>query len=192
MGIGNPGERYRRTRHNVGFRVIDLLAERASVPLEDLCGIDAEGGLGRLAGRPVLLAKPTSFVNRCGPVLAALCLREATPLSEVLVVVDDFQLPLGRLRLRSSGGAGGHNGLTSILESLGSVAFPRLRLGIGDPGSEPAERYVLEPFAPSEEPAVARAVEVAARAVESWLSAGIERAMGEVNRRELDGAEGAA
>jgi len=146
--------------------------------------------VGRVAGRPVLLVKPTSFVNLCGPVLAALCLREATPLADALVVVDDFHLPLGRLRLRSSGGAGGHNGMASILESLASAALPRLRIGIGDPGPMPAERYVLEPFAAGEEPLVERAVEAAAGAVEAWLSAGIGRAMGEVNRGDLDGAEG--
>ena len=176
----------------MGFRVVDRLAERAGLRLGPLGGLEAEGGAGRLAGRPVLLAKPTTFVNLCGPVLAALLRREEAALGDALVVVDDFHLPLGLLRLRGGGGAGGHNGLSSLVESLGTEAFPRLRLGIGSPGGAPAERYVLEPFPAGEEAAVGAAVERAADAAVAWLRDGLERAMGEVNRRELDGGEGAA
>ena len=192
FGIGNPGPRYDGTRHNLGYRVVDELAAAARGAFAPLPGPPAAGALVRLEGTAVLLVKPLTYVNRCGPVLAALREREGVPLERCLVVVDDFHLPPGRVRLRLQGSDGGHNGLLSLIQSLGTEAFPRLRLGIGAPGPEPAERYVLQPFAPGEQGAADAAVVRAAEAVRLWLRLGGERAMGEVNRRDLDPSAGPA
>jgi PTH1 family peptidyl-tRNA hydrolase len=187
FGIGNPGPEYDGTRHNVGFRVVDALLARARARAGPLFGLEAEGAEARLSGRPALLVKPLTYVNRCGPVLAALRARAEVPLERLLVVVDDFHLPLGRLRLKASGSDGGHNGLASIAESLGTEAFPRLRIGVGARGATPAEAFVLSRFPPSELPLVERAVARAAEAVEAWIRVGLDRAANEVNRRDLDG-----
>ncbi|MGH7163610.1 MAG: aminoacyl-tRNA hydrolase [Planctomycetota bacterium] len=189
FGIGNPGPEYERTRHNVGFRVVDRLATAARARWGSIAGLHAEGTRARVEGREALLVKPLAYVNRCGPVLAALRAREGLALPDLLAVVDDFALPLGRLRLRASGSAGGHNGLASLIDALQSEEFPRLRVGIGDPGGAPAERYVLEPFRPEEVAEVERAVLRAAEAVGAWLRLGLERAMAGVNRRDLDPGE---
>jgi PTH1 family peptidyl-tRNA hydrolase len=185
FGIGNPGPRYAATRHNLGFLVVDALAARAKRPLGGLRGVEAEGAEARVAGEPVLLVKPSTYVNLCGPVLQALLGAEGLAPRDALVVVDDFWLPPGRLRLRAGGSDGGHNGLKSLAEALGTEDFPRLRVGIGrPPAGVPAERYVLEPFAPGERAVLADAVQRAAEAVELWVRLGLDRAMGEVNRAE--------
>lgn len=189
FGIGNPGPEYDGTRHNVGFRVVDALLARARARAGRLPDLDAEGAETRLAGRPALLVKPLTYVNRCGPVLAAIRAREAVPLERLLVVVDDFHLPLGRLRLRRGGSDGGHNGLASIVASLGTEGFPRLRVGVGARGAAPAEAFVLSRFPPAERGAVERAVERAADAVEAWIRLGLDRAANDANRRDLDGPE---
>jgi PTH1 family peptidyl-tRNA hydrolase len=185
FGIGNPGPEYFGTRHNLGFRVVDGLAAEAHGEFDPLPGPPGAGARVRLEAHPVLLVKPLTFVNRCGSVLAALREREAVPLDHCLVVVDDFHLPLGAVRLRLGGSDGGHNGLRSLIESLGGEAFPRLRLGIGEPRG-PAERYVLEPFPPAERKAADEAVARGGEGVRLWLRLGGEGAMGEVNRRDLD------
>jgi len=186
FGIGNPGPEYDATRHNLGFRVVGALAAAARGTFGPLPGLPAAGARVRLEGMPALLVKPLTYVNRCGPVLAALVEREGLALAQCLVVVDDFHLPLGRVRLREGGSDGGHNGLRSLIESLGTEAFPRLRLGVGEPPGVPAERYVLEPFAPGEREAAENAVAKGAEGVGLWLRLGAERAMGELNRRDLD------
>jgi PTH1 family peptidyl-tRNA hydrolase len=146
----------------------------------------------RIEGAPALLVKPLTYVNRCGPVLAALREREGLELRRCLVVVDDFHLPLGRVRLREGGSDGGHNGLRSLIESLGTDAFPRLRLGVGEPLGAPSEQHALEPFLPAEREAAEGAVARGAEGVRLWLRLGPERAMGEVNRRDLDPPAGPA
>jgi PTH1 family peptidyl-tRNA hydrolase len=191
FGIGNPGPEYDGTRHNLGFRVVDALAG-AQGAFEPMAGLAAAGARVRLEGAPALLVKPLTYVNRCGPVLAALREREGVELRRCLVVVDDLHLPLGRVRLREGGSDGGHNGLRSLIESLATDAFPRLRLGIGEPRGIPSERYVLEPFPPAEREAADGAVARGAEGVRLWLRLGPERAMGEVNRRDLDPPAGPA
>jgi len=185
FGVGNPGPEYADTRHNLGFRVVDRLARDAWRPLGRLRGLPAEGIGIRVDGAPVLLVKPLTWVNRCGPVLRHILDLEEIPPGRALVVVDDIHLPLGGIRLRPGGSDGGHNGLRSVQQCLGSEAFPRLRIGIG-PARPPLERFVLEPFPEAERPVVAAAVERAARAVATWVRLGTERAMAEVNRRDLD------
>lgn len=168
IGLGNPGQQYDGTRHNVGFAVVDLLAARLSARLKrHACGAE-------LATRPVDdlavgLIKPMTFMNRSGQPMAQLLSELAVALEDALVVVDDFHLDLGRLRLRVAGGHGGHNGLRSIIERLGD-AFPRLRLGIG-PAAEGAdiEDFVLAPFRPGDRKTVDAMIWKAADAAEEWL-----------------------
>jgi PTH1 family peptidyl-tRNA hydrolase len=184
VGLGNPGQKYAGTRHNVGFRVIDELARRWSIDLPQE-KFHAWFGRGTLAGEQVVLLKPTTFMNRSGPaVLAAGRFYRLEP-TDLLVISDDLALPLGRLRLRARGGAGGHNGLQDIIDRLGSDAFARMRLGIDPPIGDPAD-YVLSRFSESEESIVAATCCRAADAVECWVERGTEFAMNRYNA-EQDG-----
>jgi peptidyl-tRNA hydrolase, PTH1 family len=188
-GLGNPGERHRFTRHNVGFRVIDLLADR--------WGLAGQGrvrdGAARLEvqledpDERVLMVKPMKYMNLSGgPVRAALRQTGADPAEDLLVVTDDVDLPLGRLRLRREGSAGGHNGLRDIIASLGSSEFNRLRVGIGRPGSSRVTvNHVLATFKPAERELAAESIAAAADAVELWLRDGVEAAMNEYNGLDL-------
>ena len=171
-GLGNPGREYEGTRHNVGFRVVDLLAERAGAVWR-VRGDRAEA----LAGE-VLLLKPLTYMNLSGPaVQSALGYRDAVA-SDCLVVCDDMALPLGAIRLRASGSSGGHHGLDSLIAALGTDAFPRLRVGIGSPPEGmPGADFVLGRFRPGEVPSIAGAAEAA----EAWVRLGLQRAMAEHN-----------
>lgn len=188
-GLGNPGERYRLTRHNVGFRVVDLLADR--------WGLTGEGrvrdGAAQLEVRleepteKVLLVKPLRYMNLSGgPLRAAIRQSNVDPAEDLLVVTDDVDLPLGRLRLRREGSAGGHNGLRSIIASLGGTDFPRLRVGIGRSGTSRATvDHVLATFRTDEQDLATEAIATAADAVERWLAEGIEAAMNDFNGLDL-------
>jgi len=183
VGLGNPGPRYRQTRHNAGFRVLDAVAARAGAgaPVSRFAGRYSEGVL---AGQRVGLLAPETFMNRSGEALAlALAtLPIADPAADLLVVLDDADLPLGRLRLRARGSSGGHNGLADVLERLGTKAVPRLRFGIGRP-VEPRDTvdFVLEPFAPAEETLLAEALPRAADAVACFVAEGSAVAMNRFN-----------
>ncbi|HEX6813678.1 MAG TPA: aminoacyl-tRNA hydrolase [Planctomycetota bacterium] len=202
-GIGNPGTEYEATRHNVGFMVLDLLASRLGIEFTRLERRADDGSRlfsgkvkarvceGRRKGRSFLLVKPQSYVNLSGEVVAPL-LAGAAP-STLFVIVDDLNLPLGRMRIRPSGSAGGHNGLKSIQQMLGTDAFPRLRLGIGQPVPQPDEGepshgrpsggvngseglrsadwrdYVLAPFLPEEREVLGRVLGRAADCAQAWL-----------------------
>lgn len=183
VGLGNPGPRYARTRHNAGFRVLDALAERAGAgpPERRFAGRFVECSL---AGARLGLLAPETFMNRSGEAvaqaLAALPL--ADPAADLLVVFDDADLPFGRLRLRARGSSGGHNGLADVLARLGSDAVPRLRFGIGRPGTpRDTVDWVLEPFAPEEETLLAKALPRAADAVACFVAEGIAAAMNRFN-----------
>lgn len=187
LGLGNPGPRYAGTRHNLGFRVVDVLAERLGAAVDRL---ECSALVGAAAGA-VLLAKPLTFMNRSGH--AARCLAEchgAGP-AGMLVVYDEAVLPLGRLRLRAAGGPGGHRGMESVIAALRTEEVPRLRLGIAPEGGGPAGEglavsgladWVLAPFEPSETAAAEAMVERAADACRAWLDEGIEAAMTRFNR----------
>lgn len=187
-GLGNPGERYRLTRHNVGFRVVDLLADRWGLTGE---GRVRDGAALLEVRRPepigrVLLVKPLKYMNRSGVVLrAALRQIEVEVTDDLLVVTDDIDLPLGRLRIRRSGSAGGHNGLRDIIAALGTDEFARLRVGIGRAGE--TVDHVLSTFKPGERELATEMVAVAADAAETWLGEGIEPAMNAFNGVELAG-----
>ena len=184
VGLGNPGPSYARTRHNVGFEVAELLATRMAGRFSTHKRSGADVCEGRLAGRRAVLVKPRSFMNVSGgPVTAALRFF-SVPLSELIVVHDDLDLPLGVVRLKRGGGEGGHNGLRSISKSLGSRDYLRVRIGIGRPPGrmDPAD-YVLKPFAATDRPAVALAYEEAAEAVELLLSRSLGDAQQVVHSR---------
>ncbi|HEU4366476.1 MAG TPA: aminoacyl-tRNA hydrolase [Candidatus Krumholzibacteria bacterium] len=183
-GLGNPGDRYRDTRHNLGFRVVETLARarggrwREQGRHRRLARID-------VAGRDVLLVEPLTFMNLSGDALRPLVDAESVPLNRVLVVCDDIALPLGQLRLRPAGSDGGHNGLVSVIERLDSRDFPRLRLGVGPvPPRVDAAEFVLAEFLPEEEGVVDEMVTAATECVVAWATDGIDRAMGRYNARK--------
>ncbi|MDQ3881067.1 MAG: aminoacyl-tRNA hydrolase [Chloroflexota bacterium] len=187
-GLGNPGERYRLTRHNVGFRVIDLLADRWGVSGGRVRDVAAVASAVRPdpVGR-VMLVKPLRQMNLSGrPLAAALRQTDADPTTDLLVVLDDIDLPLGRLRMRRSGSAGGHNGLRDVIAALGTDEIARLRVGIGRSGD--AVDHVLSTFRRAEQPLVREVLGVAADAVEAWLREGTEAAMNTFNGVDLAGA----
>jgi peptidyl-tRNA hydrolase, PTH1 family len=183
VGLGNPGPRYARTRHNVGFRVLDAVAARLRAgPAESrFAGRYAEG---ELSGERVGLLAPETWMNQSGEAVAQAlaALPALAPAADLLVVFDDADLPLGRLRLRARGSSGGHNGLGDVLERLGSEAVPRLRFGIGRP-AEPRDtiEWVLAPFGPEEEVALADALPRAGEAVACFVAEGIAPAMNRFN-----------
>ena len=192
VGLGNPGPRYRGTRHNVGFRVVDGFASRLGIPLEQ-SRFDGRFGRGRVHGIDVGLLEPQTFMNDSGRAVAAAL--GFLPIDEVstdlLVVYDDADLPLGRLRLRARGGDGGHLGLRDVIASIGTQELPRLRFGIGrPPDSQDTVAHVLEEFSSSETDALAQALGHASAAVEALLAEGIVAAMDRFNAPTA--AEGAA
>ena len=186
-GLGNPGERYRLTRHNVGFRVVDLLADRWALTGQGRVKDGAallEHRLAEPAGR-VLLVKPLKYMNLSGgPLRAAMRQTDADPASDLLVIADDVDLPLGKLRLRRAGSAGGHNGLRDIIAAFGTSDFARLRVGIGR-GGETVD-HVLATFTPDERELATEAIATAADAAERWLRDGIDEAMNAFNGLDLD------
>ena len=190
FGIGNPGPEYEGTRHNLGFEVLTLVAQGA--PFTALPGLPAEAARVDTGDDPLLVVRPLTYVNRCGPVLGALMRLTGTEIADALVVVDDLDLAPGRVRLRARGSAGGHNGLRSIEAALGSDAYPRLRLGIGGPGAAARPDYVLARFPEDERRAVDGALERSWAGVGTWLAEGLAEAIAGTNRRDLDPGRGRA
>ena len=181
VGLGNPGERYERTRHNVGFRVIDELARRWEIAVKRRKFGGKIGG-GRIADQRVLLLEPMTYMNRSGrTVREAVTFHKLKP-ADLLVVADDLALPLGRLRLRPQGSAGGHNGLADIIAELGGSGFARLRVGIESVAGASMVRHVLSPFSAQEEREMVQAIRRAADAVECWMRDGVDTAMNTYNR----------
>ena len=178
VGLGNPGPEYERTRHNVGFAVLDRLAADSRVNWER----SAKWGAYWAKAGQVLLVKPMTYMNRSGgPAVAVAQFYKVTP-GEVLVVLDEMALDLGRLRLRLKGSPGGHNGLESIITSFGTEDIPRLRVGIGAPPVAGAVDYVLGRFFEEELPAVEKAVSRAAEAVKVTIDKGVVSAMNTFNK----------
>jgi PTH1 family peptidyl-tRNA hydrolase len=188
VGLGNPGPAYSHNRHNVGYWSVNRLARLHGIPLKvrRLATI----GEGSIAGVPVLLAKPRTFVNRSGHAVAALLRNFRLKPEQMLVICDDLDLPVGRMRLRAGGGHGGQKGLRSVIGSIGTREFPRLRVGIGrpvadgEPSWEPdlVADYVLSDPTPEEAEALKAATAVAVEAVETLLREGLEAAMNRYNR----------
>ena len=193
VGLGNPGAEYARHRHNIGFRVVEALAQAHGLGFSRCRGTSALVAEGVVCGRQVVLAKPQGFMNLSGKAVGRVCQRYQIAPAQVLVVFDDLDLPLGRLRLRPEGGSGGHKGMRSIIERLGTQAFPRLRVGIDRPPGkmDPAD-YVLLPFAEQEQDRVRDVLSLAVSALECWLAEGIDVAMGRFNQPSDPGARAPA
>jgi PTH1 family peptidyl-tRNA hydrolase len=197
VGLGNPGDEYAGTRHNVGFEVLDRLARERSLLFESPRGLEGYTGPRKASvalsmssersdarsARRTLFVRPMTYMNLSGTVVAPLARWAGLEPERVLVVVDDLDLPLGKLRIRPHGGTGGHNGLRSIVECLGTDRFPRLRVGIGNPGTD-AARHVLERFTRPEREEMDVCVAEAAEAIDFWLESGdIEECMARFHSR---------
>lgn len=186
-GLGNPGPEYADNRHNVGFRCLDRLAETHRLAFRRRQK-RARVASGRIRGHRVVLAKPQTFMNKSGTSVARLAHFYKVDLERLLVVYDDLDLPPGTIRLRPSGGSGGHRGVRSIIRQLGSQDFPRLRIGIGRPPGrmDPAD-YVLQDVSGDEAILLDRVLDRAVDAIEIWLDEGIRQAMDEHNQSPGDG-----
>ena len=184
VGLGNPGPKYDGTRHNVGFAAVDLLATRHGLHWEAAPrGIEALIANWRMGG--AILAKPLTFMNLSGQAVVGLLQFYKIPVEEQLVIVDETQLDVGRLRIRPDGSAGGHNGLKSMIASLGTMAFPRLRIGVGrgDTRRDLAD-HVLARFEPEERSVIEDAIARAADAAELFIADGVSAAMNRYNRKD--------
>lgn len=184
-GLGNPGRRYESTRHNIGFMLIDYMADYYRIPLEER-SFQAVWGRGEIGGVNVVMVKPQTYMNLSGQSLGLFKRFFKLPNRDILVIYDDMDLPFGRLRIRPKGGAGGHKGMVSIIESLGGEDFPRLRMGIGRPERGDGVSYVLSPFTKDEWERMEEFLEAGRMAVETYLRDGIEVAMSRFNSFQLD------
>ena len=180
VGLGNPGPRYRDTRHNVGFGCVDLLAARWGIAVNDRRRTTVLGQ-GYRDGAPVVLAKPRTFMNLSGESVAYLLARFGGRPADLVIVYDEMSLPLGRIRLRARGSDAGHNGMKDIIRTVHSIDFPRLRIGIGGPGMSGSVEHVLGRFSDEEKPAARAAIARAADAVECLVAEGIDVAMNRYN-----------
>lgn len=186
VGLGNPGPTYAETRHNIGFMLIDALRSRLGNRDKPTHTADSYVWSPRIGARQVHLQTPLTYMNSSGLAVSALARRLSIPAAQILVVYDDLDLPLGRVRLRKRGSSGGHNGITSIIEQLGRNDFCRLRVGIGaGPGRENTIDYVLTPFAASEQPLLTATLELATDALQMILRRGMTPAMNQFNASNL-------
>ncbi len=181
VGLGNTGRKYQRNRHNVGFMIVDRLAELHGISVNRVQN-KALVGNGRIANQSVILAKPQTMMNLSGDAVGPIANYYNILPVNVLVIYDELDLPFGTIRLREKGGAGGHNGMKSIINHFGND-FPRLRLGIGrPPGRMPPAAYVLQDFTKEDAPIVAELIDTAVQAVSTFLTDGIDLAMSRHNK----------
>lgn len=183
-GLGNPGEQYRGTRHNIGFEVVDRLADRASASLSEE-KFDAAFTSARIAGESTYLLEPKTMMNRSGDSVARAARYFDIDPGRVVVVHDDVDLSVGRLGVKDGGGAGGHNGVRHVVQRLGDNQFVRVRCGVGRPGRASVRDHVLSAFDRSERAAIDEVVDAAARAVETVVAEGVEGAQNRFNGREF-------
>ena len=183
MGLGNPGRKYKNTRHNLGFQVLDLLAKKHKKKAM-AGGWEYHFAKVDFKGRELYLVKPDTFMNNSGLAVSDCVMRWEVKPEELLVICDDLSLPVGRIRIRARGSDGGHKGLKSIIGEIRTTDFPRVRMGIGQPEPNcPAEEYVLEPFARSEKKIVKQMIKTAAEAVDFCIKEGVQPAMNRFNGR---------
>jgi PTH1 family peptidyl-tRNA hydrolase len=181
VGLGNPGPEYERTRHNVGWMVVDAFARKFRIDVTRH-EKNALTGTGRVAGGSVMIAKPLTYMNLSGDAVKLLVNAYLESTDDMIVVYDDIDLPLGRLRIRPSGSSGTHNGMRSLVQILGTERFPRLRVGIGAADGGRLRDYVLDAFAADEQPLIDRAIERAVDALVLFARGDLRRAMNEFNR----------
>ena len=182
VGLGNPGKQYEKTRHNVGFAVIDELAKKWSISL-DQAKHKGIYGMGNVNGEKVILLKPLTYMNLSGESIIAVMNFFKVEVEDFVVLYDDLDLPPGKIRLRQKGSAGGHNGIKSTIAHLGTQNFNRIRIGIGRPGVPmDIADYVLGRFMDNEMPDISRAIEKSADACESWLTTSFLQVMNEYNQ----------
>ncbi|MEI7517126.1 MAG: aminoacyl-tRNA hydrolase [Mycobacteriaceae bacterium] len=182
VGLGNPGPQYAKTRHNVGFMVADLLAERLGAPFKVHKRSGAEIVTGRLGNRSVVVAKPRTFMNESGRHIGPLAKFYSVSPADMIVIHDELDIDFGKIRLKLGGGEGGHNGLRSVANALGTKDFQRVRIGIGrPPGRKDPAAFVLEPFTAAERSELATICELAADATEVLVEAGLEPAQNQVH-----------
>lgn len=180
-GLGNPGESYANTPHNVGFDVVDVLAKRLEAEWKNSSGFHARVARTAYAGQTLMLVKPQTFMNLSGTSVAPLLRYYGGEPRDLTVALDDADLPLGRLRIRASGGSGGHRGLASVIESLGTEAFPRVRLGVGRQERRGLVDHVLGKFDEERQNLVRATVEAAADAVMCLIENGLNESMNRFN-----------
>ena len=187
VGLGNPGRIYAHNRHNVGFRCLNYFARVNSIRF-DHRQCQARVGIGNIGSEQLLLAKPGTFMNLSGRSVACLVNKRKIPLSDLLIIYDDMDLPSGKIRLRQSGSSGGHKGMNSIISNLGSEAFSRIRVGIGRPqlgeqpmGEDAVVNYVLSDFPPREEAIIEPVIARVGEAINFFVTKGIEAAMDKYN-----------
>ena len=188
IGLGNPGPKYAATRHNVGFMTVDELARRHGLRFSTRQA-DAAVARGEIDGTRVILAKPQTYMNNSGRAVGALARFYKLPSNRVVVIYDELDLPVGTIRMREKGSANGHNGLTSVIQHLGTQDFPRIRIGISRPAISDHKQidWVLGRFTKDEQEVMDGTIPRAAEAVEAVITLGIERAMNKYNSREEQG-----
>jgi PTH1 family peptidyl-tRNA hydrolase len=188
VGLGNPGPQYKHTRHNVGFAALDRLAFQFGldfIPHKKFSPYESVSGF--ITSIPIILLKPLTYMNRSGEAVASVLNFYKIPLDKLLVVHDDLDLPLGSLKFAQGGGSGGHKGIRSIIGSIGSKEFPRLKIGIGRPfSSVPIEKYVLSPFLPEEVPVIHKVLDIGTKGLVYSLKKGIESTMNEFNDLKIE------
>jgi len=181
VGLGNPGDEYVNTRHNMGFKVIDSLSKSLNIEVKKR-KFGGRFGSGEFSDNKLIFLKPWQFMNRSGHAVARALGFYKLSIGDLLVITDDMDLAPGRIRIRSKGSAGGHNGLADIIEKLGTNEFTRCRIGIGRSSEEDAVDHVLDKPAEEEIPLLAKAIERASKAVLCWIEYGTEKTMNEFNR----------
>ncbi|NLK71843.1 MAG: aminoacyl-tRNA hydrolase [Clostridiales bacterium] len=180
VGLGNPGKKYENTRHNIGFITLDHIAEKNNIKINKIKH-KALLGEGTIGNEKVLLVKPQTFMNLSGNSIKEIVDYYKESLDKLIVIYDDIDVEVGKIRIRKKGSAGTHNGMRSIIYNLVSDDFPRIRIGIGKDPARELSNYVLDSFHKEEINAMRKAVEAAAAAVETWLAEGIDKAMNEYN-----------
>lgn len=184
VGLGNPGPRYRSTRHNVGFLALERLAKKNRFLFKPNRFFKAFIAEGKIHGHPVCLAQPQTFMNLCGQAVLALVKRKKAALGDLLIVCDDVALPLGAVKVKAKGSAGGHKGLASIIEKLGTKDFTRLRLGIGkDVINKDLSEHVLSAFKKDELAVLYKVLDEAVKVMESWIAEGTDKCMNLYNKK---------
>ena len=188
VGLGNPGDQYRATRHNIGWMVLDRIADRAGWAGKGRSRDASSIAMGRYRGLDLAIVKPLTFMNDSGLAVRKVLARAHAPLGDLLVVADDFALPFGKLRFREGGGPGGHNGLRSVIEEMGTEKIARLRVGIGAPGRGFID-HVLSKFEEDERRRLDELLDAAADGIEEWARHGVNKAANRFNMFELRPAE---